>query len=204
MKNIVYQDNIINISREELISRLRNNLSDWRFNHVLRVEQTAFELADEHGANDEQVSVAALMHDYAKEMDHQEMLNLAQQYWDDGTLAQANDGVWHGFAAAQICRSQMGCQDLQVLNAIARHTTGWTEMTQIGKIIYLADYIEPFRDFKGIEKLRKLAKEDLDQACYKKIRLSIKHLMKKQMYIYPVQLTVYNEWTAKIKQGIEL
>ena len=102
MKNIVYQDNIINISREELISRLRNNLSDWRFNHVLRVEQTAFELADEHGANDEQVSVAALMHDYAKEMDHQEMLNLAQQYWDDGTLAQANDGVWHGFAAAQI------------------------------------------------------------------------------------------------------
>ncbi|MBG9980915.1 bis(5'-nucleosyl)-tetraphosphatase (symmetrical) YqeK [Facklamia sp. DSM 111018] len=204
MKNIVYQRNIINISREELIDRLRHNLSDWRFNHVLRVEQTALELADKHGADDEQVSIAALMHDYAKEMDHQEMFKLAQQFWDDGTLDQANDGIWHGFAAAQICRTQMGCQEPQVLNAIASHTTGWTEMTQIGKIIYLADYIEPFRDFKGIEKLRKLAKEDLDQACYKKIRLSIKHLMKKQMYIYPVQLTVYNVWTEKINQGIGL
>lgn len=198
-QDIIYSSNYINRSRQELVDDLSRRLSKNRFQHVLRVEETALELADHYGINKEKVSIAALMHDYAKEMDQDQMLELAKEFWPDDSLSEATEGIWHGLAAAEICRSQMDCQDCSILNAIAAHTTGWYEMSPEAKVIFMADYIEPARDFNKVNKIRKIALEDLDYACYKKITTSIKHLMKNKMYIFPVQFFVYNDWNTKLK-----
>lgn len=196
---IIYSSNHINRSRQSLIDDLSTRLSPDRFQHVLRVEETALMLAAHHGVDIEKVSIAALMHDYAKEMEKKQMFKLAKKFWPDDSLKDANDGVWHGLAAAEICRSQMECKDTSILNAIAAHTMGWFEMSAEAKIVYIADYTEPERKFNKVDKIRKTALKDLDIACYQKITTTIKHLMKNCMYIYPVQFFVYNDWNTKLK-----
>lgn len=191
----------LTISRDELIEQLRAGLSEGRFQHVLRVEEEAVKLAHHFGKDPLKVSIAGLLHDYAKEMPSQEMFTLAHDYWDDGSLREGNEGVWHGLAAATIAKKVFNCQDQEILDAVAFHPTGWYHMTDTAKILYLADYIEAGRDFKGVNKMRKIAYQDLDQACFDKIRMSTKHMMKKEIYIYPLQIYVYNVWNTRFKES---
>jgi nicotinate-nucleotide adenylyltransferase len=46
-------------------------------------------------------------------------------------------------------------------------------MTLLEKIIYLADYIEPNRDFPGVDELRKLTYEDIDKAMALGLEMSL-------------------------------
>lgn len=201
MQELTYQQGLINRSRQELIADLKARLSSGRFEHVLRVEQKALELGQHYQADLEAVSIVALMHDYAKEMDRDEMRQLAKDFWPDPSIDQANVGIWHGFAAAQLMKEQMNCQDETLLTAVAAHTTGWPEMSQLAKILYLADYTEAGRDFKGVNKVRKLAIKNLDQACLLKLRQTVNHLMKKQVYIFPLQINVYNSWIQHLAEN---
>lgn len=201
---IHYKQDLISLKRQELIDQLERRLSAKRFSHVLAVEATGIELAKLYHVDLEEVSIVCLLHDYAREMDPAEMLRLAKCYYPADDLSAANEGIWHGPAAAEIARTQMQVHSSHLLDAIAFHTTGWYQMSDVAKILYLADYIEPSRDFKGIDKMRKLAYQDLDRACYRKQRTSIKHLMKKQMYIYPLQILIYNHWTERINLGQSL
>ena len=55
--------------------------------------------------------------------------------------------------------------DGEIYSAIYWHTTGHADMTLLEKIIYLADYIEPSRDFPGVDKLRQVCYKNLMKAC---------------------------------------
>ncbi|RYC97711.1 bis(5'-nucleosyl)-tetraphosphatase (symmetrical) YqeK [Facklamia hominis] len=200
MKMITYQPNWLTISRDELIERLRIKLSSKRFKHVLGVEATGMMLAKRYHESVEKTSIVCLMHDYAKEMPDAQLLELALAYYPKEDLRSANGAIWHGFAAAQICKQEFACQDDEILQAIAFHTTGQPDMSQLAKILYLADYIEPGRQFEGVDRIRKKAFENLDQACYDKIRMSFSHLMNQCTEIYPLQLEAYNAWTQRIKK----
>lgn len=191
----------LSITREALIDRLQAGLSEGRFQHVLRVEEEAVKLAKHFDKDPVKASIASLLHDNAKEMPSQEMYTLARDYWDDGSLKEANEGVWHGLAAATIAKKVFDCQDQEILDAVAFHPTGWYHMTDTAKILYLADYIESGRDFKGVNKMRQISYQDLDQACFDKIRMSTKHMMKKEMYIFPLQIYVYNVWNTRFKES---
>ena len=72
--------------------------------------------------------------------------------------------VWHGICAAILARTEWGVTDEAVLSAIACHTAGKAGMTQLDKILYLADMTSAERDWPGVEKLRKLELKDLDAA----------------------------------------
>ncbi|MGX7109521.1 bis(5'-nucleosyl)-tetraphosphatase (symmetrical) YqeK [Facklamia miroungae] len=201
IEELIYQQNLINMSRQELINQLDKRLSKSRFNHVMRVEKKALELAELYGADIEKTSIVALMHDYAKEIDANTMLLLAKEFWSDDRLDEANEGIWHGFAAAQILKRDLACQDEEVIQAVAAHTTGWHQMSQIAKILYIADYTEEGRDFKGVNKVRKLSLIDLDKACLLKMRMTVKRLMKKQEYLFPLQIEVYNSWIKHYQEN---
>lgn len=192
--SMTYSKKWINCSREELIEQLRQQIKVSRFEHVLRVEETALKIAEPLGADLEKVSIAALMHDFAKEMDEQEMLALALLYWPNDDLKTTTNDIWHGPAAAQLCRTSFECQDESILKAIAGHTIGWFEMDLLAKIIYMADYIEPGREFKGVEKARQLTKENLTQACEYKMIHTIKHLLKQRVPIFRGTIDIYNAW----------
>ena len=78
--------------------------------------------------------------------------------------------VWHGICAAILARTEWGVTDEAVLSAIACHTAGKAGMTQLDKILYLADMPSAERDWPGVEQLRKLEMQDLDAAMLAALR----------------------------------
>ena len=124
------------------------------------------ELAERYGADAEAVSIAALAHDYAKDLDVEQARVLAQTFWPQVDLSQEGSNILHGPAAAQILMDCYGVTDRRILEAVAGHTVGWYQFDLIGKILYLADYMEPGRDFPGVEVARELAATDLNVGCW--------------------------------------
>ena len=61
----------------------------------------------------------------------------------------------------------------EVYDAIRWHTTGRAGMALLEKVVYLADYIEPTRDFEGLDSLRRLCYENIDDAMILGLRMSV-------------------------------
>lgn len=152
-------------SEEEIKEYLKERLSEKRYEHSLNVKKTAIKLAEIYKAEVEKASLAGLIHDCAKYMSDNEILNLADKngvFVDE--VSRLNPKLLHGNVGSVVAKKIMGIFDQEVLSAIACHTTGKKGMNILEKIIYIADYIEPGRDFPGVDELRKKAFIDLDGA----------------------------------------
>ncbi len=144
-----------------------------RMPHVLGTEQEAVCLAERYGADVTKARIAALLHDCTKKLDMDEQLALCRQYaipLDE--LEQKALKLLHSKTGAAIARDVFAVDD-EVYNAILYHTTGKPDMTLLEKIIYLADYIEPTRDFPGVETLRRTVYEDLDRGLLLGLTMTI-------------------------------
>lgn len=148
-------------------------LNHRRIPHVLGTEQEAVRLAVRYGADVEKARRAALLHDCTKRLSKKEHLELCRQYGiplDD--MERKAGSLLHAKTGAEEARRVFGVDD-EIYGAIRYHTTGRAHMTLLEKIIYLADYIEPSRDFPGVEKLRKACYEDLDKGLLKGLEMTI-------------------------------
>ena len=140
-------------------------LSGQRLAHTANVAVLARELAGLYGADEEKAEAAAWLHDIMKEHSRETLLQMAVQ--DDiisEWFAHNPPPTWHGPAAALYLRTVHGCEDDELLAAIAGHTTGRAGMDLLEKIIYLADAASAERDDPGVDALRRLARQDLDDA----------------------------------------
>lgn len=189
-----YAKQLINVSRQTLLNDLKTKVSSKRFEHILGVEQTALELAKKYQIDSQKASIASLLHDYAKEMDQGVMLPLAVKFWNHPLFETADSTILHGFAAATIAKEQFDVKDEDILEAVAYHTMGAKEMNPIAKVLYVADYIEPGRSFPGVDKARRIAYEDLDEAVLYKMKQTLTYLISKEYTIFPDTIEVYNEW----------
>ena len=183
-----------NTNRQAFLDDLAQRIKPKRYQHVLRVEQTAIELAERYGADAEAVSIAALAHDYAKDLDVEQARVLAQTFWPQVDLSQEGSNILHGPAAAQILLDRYGVTDRRILEAVAGHTVGWYQFDLIGKILYLADYMEPGRDFPGVELARELVANDLDAACWYKMKRTLTYLIEKEKTLFDGAVEIYNRW----------
>lgn len=147
-----------------------------RIPHVLGTEQEAVRLAERYGGDVEKARVAALLHDCTKRLDMEEQLALCKQYGIrlDALERQALK-LLHSKTGAAIARDVFGVDD-EIYGAIWYHTTGRANMTKLEKIIYLADYIEPSRNFPGVDKLRKVCYEDLDKGLLLGLEMTIEEM----------------------------
>lgn len=144
-----------------------------RIPHVLGTEQEAVRLAVRYGADVEKARRAALLHDCTKRLSKKEQLELCRQYGiplDD--VERKAGSLLHAKTGAEEARRVFGVDD-EIYGAIRYHTTGRAHMALLEKIIYLADCIEPSRDFPGVEKLRKACYEDLDKGLLKGLEMTI-------------------------------
>ena len=91
--------------------------------------------------------------------------------------------IIHSYLGALFAREFYGIDDEDILNAITYHTTGRANMSDLEKIIFLADYIEPLRNFDGVERARELANKDLDAAMYFALNNTLKFLVERDNYI---------------------
>lgn len=158
--------------REKAYAMLKPN----RVAHVAGVESEAVSLAQRWGEDTETAAEAGILHDITKKLSLQEQLILCDKYGIINDNAEKeNVKLLHAKTGAALARDLFGISDA-VYNAIRWHTTGKPDMTLLEKIIYLADYIEPNRDFPGLDELRARAYENIDSAMALGLEMSLEDI----------------------------
>lgn len=167
-----------------------------RVAHVMGVEEEAVRLAKFWGADPELARHAGILHDCTKYLELAPQLHLCEKYGillDD--LEQKAVKLLHSKTGACIAKYIFGEPD-EVYEAIFWHTTGRANMTLLDKILYMADYIEPNRDFDGVEELRRLAYTDLDQAMLLGVESTIQEMEQRGVPIHKNTLAA-RDWLKK-------
>lgn len=152
----------------------KKRLSEKRYQHTLNVRRMAVKLAKRWGADPEKAALAALLHDTAKELPREEMLQILN---DNAIIAENAQNrpspVWHGICAAILAQTQWGVEDEEVLSAIRCHTTGKPGMSLLDEIVFLADMTSAERDYPEVDYLRKLEKKDIHQAMREALEMNL-------------------------------
>lgn len=166
---------------------LENALSEKRFKHSIGVAEEAERLADKYGADKKKAYLAGLVHDVAKEIDTDSARNMLKDRFgirvDPVTYNVPK--LLHAPLGACLAQTEFGIFDAEILDAVKYHTTAKADMSLLTKIIYMADYIEPNRDFEGVEELRKQAYQDLDEAIITGLDYTISELLSDGKMFHP-------------------
>lgn len=181
------------MDRKQALKIVEKKLNEPRYLHTIGVMDTAIQLAKCYGINEKQAEIAAIFHDYAKFRPKEEMKTIILEQSMPKQLLEFHHELWHAPVGAYLVQKEVGINDEAVLNAIRFHTSGRVNMTLLEKIIYLADYIEPGRAFPGVEDVRELSQENLNQALAKAVKNTITFLIGKNQPIYPDTVYLYNE-----------
>lgn len=169
-----------------------------RLPHIRGTEETAVKLARRWGADPEKLRRAAILHDCTKYADREEHLAICARYGIElDELERSAVKLLHAKSGAALAKYIFG-QDDEVFTAILYHTTGRGNMTLAEKILYLADYIEPCRDFPEVEEMRRLAETDLDGAILLGVRLSIQEMLERNRVVHRNTL----EAEASLQKGM--
>ncbi|MFA1820477.1 bis(5'-nucleosyl)-tetraphosphatase (symmetrical) YqeK [Virgibacillus oceani] len=190
------------MKKDKAIDTVKKQLTRERFEHTLRVAETGIHLAKLYDASEEKTELAAILHDYAKYREPEEM---ARWIKTTGTLPKDllnyHHELWHGPVGAVLVERECGIKDKDILSAIHYHTTGKGKMSKLEMIIFLADYIEPKRNFPGVEEVREMAETDLLRACWMTARNTCMFLIQKEATVYPDTFHAYNDLTNRLNGG---
>ncbi len=168
-----------------------------RVPHIQGTEEEAARLALRWGADETAARRAAVLHDCTKYWTLEENLALCRRYHIQlDAIERQTVKLLHAKTGACVAREVFG-ESEEECQAIFWHTTGKAGMTTLEKVLYLADYIEPTRDFDGLKELRKLAYEDLDQAVLMGFEMSIQEMRERGNEIHPKTVEGRNELREK-------
>jgi predicted HD superfamily hydrolase involved in NAD metabolism len=184
------------MGREEAEALIAERLSPRRRDHAHRVAAEAVALARRFGAPVHKAELAGLLHDLCRELPDAETLAAAERYGIPVGPVEARRPrkILHGpVAAAELAERGL---DGEVCRAIALHTVGDAGMTLLDKVVYLADYCEPSRDFAGVDDVRELAETSLDAAVGAATRLSLLDIIRRGRGVVPAAIALYNETHA--------
>ena len=193
-------ESYISMSREALLAKMETVMPEKRLRHCLGVEKAARELAERFGLDVEKAGLAGLLHDYAKKVSDEDFLALIDKYRLDPDLKNWGNNVWHGMVGIYKIQEDLGVKDTEILRAIEIHTVGSGTMSELDKVVYVADYIEHNRDFPGVDTARELAKRSLNQAVAYETARTVEHLAHKGIPIYPQTLETYNAFVGYLKE----
>lgn len=169
-------------SIEKIKAHIEKNFSEKRKKHTYGVANTACELAKQYGCDVYKAELAALFHDLYRSIPvnvlnyHVKHLELDNKYMDNPNLS-------HGKIAAIMIQRDYGITDEDIINAVSYHTTGRPNMSLLEKIIYIADAIEPNRNYPGVNDLRRVVKEDLDKAILMSLSRTIDYVSSEGNYL---------------------
>lgn len=177
---------------DAVISKMEATLSSKRLAHCRGVEKTAIAIAKRYDQNVTQAGLAGLLHDYAKERRPEEFRDMIRIKQLDRDLLNYGNAVWHGVVGAEFVRDELKVTDPGILQAIRHHTVGSPLMSVLDKIVFVADYVEPGRDFPGVEAARKALATSLDEAVSYELTQTLLFLIKHHRSIYPQTFMTYN------------
>ena len=187
---------------EDIKEELKNALSPKRYEHSLGAMEKAIELAEVFGEDKEKAAYTALIHDIAKEMSIEEMLEYALR---NNIILTKEDklitSMLHGIIGADIAKQKYGFTK-EMQDAIYYHTTGRENMTLLDKIVYVADKSEEkTRNSEHANKLREITKnKGIDEAILFVIEdWTLPKAIKDKKLIHPNSICARNDLIIKIK-----
>lgn len=188
---------------ERMRARVQERLKPSRYAHCMGVSQTAEQLARIYGADERAAAVAGLLHDWDKSLSFEELRAKAKEYQCASAYVRKNmPGVLHGYTAAKTLKQEFPTLTKAELKAIKRHTCGAKKMSDLDKIVFVADIIEPGRVFYDIEELRDaVGVVSLDELYFLTYRNTLAYLVQEGLPVHPDSLDVYNALVAKRTMG---
>lgn len=162
----------------ELKEIVKAKVSKKRFLHILGVVETAKKLAGIYGADIEKVKISALLHDVCKEMDLAKLKEIFSKVYRNEFPKEdiENNEILHGPVGAYWVKEILNIKDKEILNAIKYHTVGNKNMGLVEKIVYIADAIEPGRNYPTVEEIRKTTFNNLNEGIILEIKNKDKFL----------------------------
>lgn len=186
------------VTYEELYERVKNEVSEKRFKHILGVVERAVEYAKIYDVNIEDARLAAILHDIAKEYSTKKSYEILNKYeYELDEIEKKNNNLIHGKVAGVIAKYEYGLSD-DIANAISFHTTGRPNMSMLEKIIYLADATEPGRVYKdninelSLDETADLIKKNIDEGLAYVLKWSIQSLLRRNLLIHLDSVKAYN------------
>ena len=174
-----------NLPMEQLEKVVISLLNPNRVNHVLGCRDTAARLARIWGVDENDAARAGMLHDVTKAIDGPLQLTLCKAYGKVlSAFSQKYPKTLHALTGSLVAERIFG-ENEKVVSAIECHTTGKGNMTMLEKIIYVADYMEPNRDFPGVDKLRHYAETDMDAALKLGLEMTLEHLKRQGAEVSP-------------------
>ena len=174
-----------NLPMPELEKVVISLLNPNRVNHVLGCRDTCVEMARRWGVDETDASRAGILHDITKALDGPLQLTLCAAYGKIlSDFSRRYPKTLHALTGSLVAERIFG-ENEAVVSAIESHTTGKAAMNTLEKILYVADYMEPNRDFPGVDKLRELAFSDLDAALKLGLNMTLEHLARQGAEVSP-------------------
>ncbi|MFE6795857.1 bis(5'-nucleosyl)-tetraphosphatase (symmetrical) YqeK [Paenibacillus chitinolyticus] len=180
------------MNREEMMKTVKEEMPEKRWRHTLGVMETAVILARRFGADEEKADRAAILHDVCKYWPVEKQADAIRESRFQTDVLSFDKELWHAHAGAWIASDRFGVKDEDVLNAIRYHTSGRENMSTLEKVVCLADYMEPGRDFPGVDKIRELAETSLERALLAGFDSTLSFLLQKGRRVYPLTVLTRN------------
>lgn len=191
-------------TRDKIIKSVSAQMPEKRWKHTEGVMHSAVLLAKRYGADAVQADLAAILHDVAKYWTSERQEQLLRDKALNDELLLYDKPLWHAEIGAYVAQEEYGIDDEEILNAIRYHTSGRVGMTLLEKVVCLADYIEPGRDFPGVDHIRRLAETSLEAALVAGFDSTISLLLARRQVIYPLTVLSRNDLVKQLEMEGEL
>lgn len=186
---------------DDLKEKVKAKLKPARYRHTLGVLKFAVKLAEIYHIDKTKAEVAALLHDYCKYETDECILDVLTTHSNNvHPVIKNQPNLGHGQMAAIVAKETFGIVDQDILNAILNHTFGDTGMSDLEKIIYLADNLEDNRQYDGIEVFREMALIDLNKTIVMVSENTIKYELQRGHMIHENTVIMRNEIMNTLSQ----
>jgi|LDZU01.1.fsa_nt_gi predicted HD superfamily hydrolase involved in NAD metabolism len=184
----------MNTDLQQIDSYLKKYMSKERYQHSWQVGNVAEKIACQYNISSQKAKLLGLIHDCAKDYTNDELKKFIEKYNINLTKIEENiPGLWHAYVGAEIARHLFNIQDQELLEAIKYHSTASRKLTLLGKILYIADKVEPDRKEVSLNKARKMIWIDIDLALLELLNRELKSLICRNLIIHPETLHTRNK-----------
>lgn len=172
-----------------------------RFKHSVNVADTAVKLAKKFGVDEDIAYTAGILHDCQKEVEKDIMLREVKEsgYYVDPVELSCGK-LWHGIAAAYYIREKLKIENEDILNAVRFHTVGRANMSDLEKIVFLADMVSAERCYPDVDKYRDAVFKDLNNGMFLTLRWSVLKTVGLGNTVPICTLEAYNFYSAYKKE----
>lgn len=175
---------------------LKEHLSQKRYTHSLNVAEECRKLAEKYGEDPEKAYFAGLLHDVCKELPSEQQKELVLKSGFSVCREELEThSLWHAIAGAYFIKTTFGIEDIDIINAVRFHTVGRAGMTRLEEIVYLGDLISADREYKDVDRMRKLAYSGINEAMLEAFAYSVKSVVKKNGLLPLCTAEGYNFYT---------